>query len=211
MIGTIGSLVQETSRHWRWLVSASLYTGACLSSAMFLGAVLGILGHFLSYILSTLFASTVAYNIVGVPVVGLLAVAYAASDIGLISLPRPVVMHAVPLIWWRRWGPYGGAIAYGAALGLGVTTRIMFGSFYVLCAWCIVKGDCAYGALLMGAYGAARSLVIFPVSWSVYRYSAAVQGRVSAILSQLLPVRCLVAVVLIMFGVQIAIATILSR
>jgi len=45
MIGTIGFLVQETSDRWRWLLSASLYTIACLSTAMLLGTSLGALGH----------------------------------------------------------------------------------------------------------------------------------------------------------------------
>ena len=83
----------------------------------------------------------------------------------------------------------------------------MFGSFYVLRFWCLVKGDVVYGALLMGAYGAGRALAVFPVSWRVYRYPAAVKESMSALLSHMLSMRCVVDVVLIMFGVQVAVAT----
>ena len=77
----------------------------------------------------------------GAWLIGLLALAYAVSDVGLLRLPRPNLTQAVPITWWRRWQPYGAALAYGSALGLGVMTRIPFGAFYVLCTWCVLKGD----------------------------------------------------------------------
>ena len=83
-------------------------------------------------------------------------------------------MRAVPVTWWRRWQPYGAALAYGAALGLGLTTRIHFGAFYVVCALAVLGGEPGYGALLMGTYGAARALVLFPASWGAYRHRGAV-------------------------------------
>ncbi len=105
MIGTIGSLVQETANRWRWLLSVSLYTVACVSTAVFLGAILGALGHITSTVLGRL--PLCAWLIPAGPwLIGLLAVGYAASDIGLIALPRPTLMFAVPIAWWRRWGPY---------------------------------------------------------------------------------------------------------
>jgi len=45
MIGTIDSLVEKASNRWRWLLSASLYTVACLSSAALLGTLLGAIGR----------------------------------------------------------------------------------------------------------------------------------------------------------------------
>ncbi len=78
-------------------------------------------------------------------------------------------MDRVPASWWRQWQPYKAALLYGGALGLGITTQIAFSAFYILCAWCHVKGDGAYGALLMATYGAARAFVLLPVSWRIYR------------------------------------------
>src|SRR5947209_18140984 len=107
MIGTIGSLVQETSQRGRWLLSASLYTISCITTAMLLGTVLGTVGHLIQgWIHSALFPYA------GVLLIGLLALAYAVSDVGLLWLPRPILREAVPITWWRWWRPYGAAIAY---------------------------------------------------------------------------------------------------
>jgi hypothetical protein len=174
MICTIGSLVQETITRKRWLVSATLYTLACVCTSLAFGALLGGIGAAMHAGLSVLTctASTcmpaLSWRVTGGVLVGLVAIAYAASDLGLLSLPRPVVMRAVPVTWWRWWQPYGAALAYGAALGLGVTTRMHVSAFYALCAWSIVVGSPRYGALVLGTYGAARALVMFPVSWGVY-------------------------------------------
>jgi hypothetical protein len=205
MIGTIGFLVQEASNRVRWLVSVSLYVVACISTAVLLGALLGALGHLLRHALRG-----IAPAWLGVALVGLLAIAYALSDLGVVDLPRPTLMHAVPATWWRWWQPYGAALAYGAALGLGVTTRIYFGSFYVVCAWCILQGDVAYGALLLGAYGAARALVMFPISWGVYgrRTIAHAQTWLASPLFSLVRAQTIVAAFLIVFGAQ-AIASML--
>lgn len=199
MIGTIGVLVQDTSNRWRWLLSASLYTVACVGTATLLGAALGMLGHLLqNWLHGSLVFS--AFPQAGIVFVGLLAIAYAISDVGLLRLPRPILRYAVPISWWRWWKPYGAALAYGAALGIGVMTRIPFGAFYVLCAWCVVKGDVAYGALLMGTYGAARALMIFPASWGLYCHRSNITEWLSGPLFNLWRTQWMLAVVLILFG-----------
>ena len=169
MICTIGSLVQETSNRWRWLLSVSLFTIACLGSSMLLGALLGALGYLVRGWVRATFVH-VAFPHAGAWLIGLLALAYAVSDVGLLRLPRPNLTQAVPITWWRRWQPYGAALAYGSALGLGVMTRIPFGAFYVLCTWCVLKGDPTYGALLLGTYGAMRAFVLPTVSWGLHSH-----------------------------------------
>jgi hypothetical protein len=199
MIGTIGSLVQETSNRHRWLLAASLYTFACLGTAMFLGTILGALG----YLMRSLVRGTAIYMAfphAGAWIIGLLALVYAISDVGLLPLPRPILMEAVPIRWWRWWRPYGAALAYGAALGLGVMTRIPFGAFYVLCTWCVLKGDAIYGALLMGTYGAVRALMIFPASWGLYCHRSAITEWFSSPLFNLWRAQRILAFALIMFG-----------
>src|SRR5579863_5744262 len=157
MIGTIGSLVQETSLRLQWLLATSLYTLACLGAAALLGLALGALGAWLR---SAAFAVGLhaPFPHFGVALVALIGLAYAASDLGFFPLPRPILMPAVPLWWWRRWRPYGAAVAYGAALGLGIMTRVWFGAFYVICAWVLLQGEPRYGALLLGTYGLIRAL-----------------------------------------------------
>ncbi|HLX56639.1 MAG TPA: hypothetical protein VKR83_06420 [Ktedonobacteraceae bacterium] len=209
MIETIGSLVQETSNRFRWLLSASLYTVACLGTAMLLGAILSVLGHFIR----TWFHGAAVYasfSLAGAWLVGLLAIAYALSDVGLLRLPRPTLRQAVPITWWRWWRPYGAALAYGAALGLGVMTRIPFGAFYVLCVWCFLKGDATYGALLMGTYGALRALVIFPASWGLYCHRTAIIEWLSSPLFSQWRAQRVLAVALIVFGTLVLVSAVFS-
>src|SRR6185437_9008521 len=173
MIMTIGSLVQETSNRRRWIIAASLYTTSCAATALLFGAVLGGIGALVRQAMCGLFGSLTCApsskaTSLGTGVVGALAVAYALSDLGYLRLPRPMVMYAVPVTWWRRWRPYGAALAYGAALGVGLTTRIPFGAYYVLCAWCLVQGNVLYGMALLGTYGLARALILVPASSRVY-------------------------------------------
>jgi hypothetical protein len=201
MIGTIGSLVQETSNRLRWLLSASIYTIACLGTSILLGVLLGILGH--------LIQAWVHYPIfphLGAWLIGLLALVYALSDVGLLRMPRPMLRPAVPIGWWRRWRPYGAALAYGAALGIGIMTQVPFGAFYVLCAYCVVRGDALYGALLMGTYGAARALVIFPASWGFYCHRTAINEWFSSSLFNIRRAQRIVAVVLIAFGTLVLVS-----
>jgi hypothetical protein len=207
MIGTIGSLVQETSNRWRWLLSASLYTVACLGTAMLLGAILGALGQLIRGWVDGL-AISGSLPVVGAWLIGLLALAYALSDVGLLRLPRPTLRQAVPITWWRWWRPYGAALAYGAALGLGVMTRIPFGAFYILCTWCVLKGDATYGALLMGTYAAARALVIFPASWGLYCHRTAITQWFSSPLFNLWRAQRILAVALIVFGTLVLVSAI---
>jgi hypothetical protein len=208
MIGTIGSLVQETSNRWRWLLSASLYTVACVGTAMLLGTTLGRLGHLMRGLVRSapLYA---ALPHAGAWLIGLLALAYAVSDVGLLWLPRPTLRQAVPITWWRWWRPYGAALAYGAALGIGVMTRIPFGAFYVLCAWCVLKGDATYGTLLMGTYGAVRALVIFPASQGLYCHRTAITAWLSSPLFSLWRAQRILAVALIMFGTLVLVSAVL--
>lgn len=201
MIGTIGSLVQETLNRWRWLASASLYTVACAGTATLFGAALGGFGHIVRSVLCGVVDCS-AVPFLAAWLVGLLAIAYAMSDIGLILLPRPTLMYAVPLAWWRLWRPYGAALVYGAALGLGVTTAIAFGSFYVICVVSILKGDVAYGSLLLGTYGAARALVIFPASRILYTCRTATKDSLSRVLASLPHAQGIVAVSLVALGIQ---------
>ncbi len=202
MISTIGSLVQGIANRRRWLIATSIYIIACSSTSILLGTLLSTVGQAIQH-LACGTSTCVPLSTVEVAPVGIVAVAYALSDIGMIKLPRPRVMHAVPATWWRWWSPYRAALAYGAALGIGVTTEIYFGAFYVLCLWCVVKGNIAYGALLMGTYGAARSLTLFPASWVVYKCCTDSSRGLRHLLNSLRTAKLIMAAMLILFGIQV--------
>lgn len=201
MIITIGSLVQETSHRIRSYLTISLYVFACLVTSSVVGVLLSGIGQAFHSI-NCQFAFCSSISPLAIWGIGGIAVAYAASDIGLLSLPRPRLMDAVPLIWWRWWKPYGAALAYGAALGLGITTRIQFGTFYILCLWCIYKGDLVYGTMLMGTYGGVRAFTLLPVSWGIYCYRGQNDSnrRIGNLLRWLSNAKLITALVLVIFG-----------
>ena len=202
MIGTIGSLVQETSHLKRWLISTTLYTIACLCTSILLGLFLGLVGYFVHFLLRPCIICDSTSSIEYI-VIGLLAVGYALSDIGFFRLPRPHILAAVPVTWWRWWNPYGAALAYGAALGLGIMTRVQFGTFYILCLWCVLKGTPIYSMLLMGTYGIIRALTLLPTSLYVYRSTATSNVCFTRLLTSLEPAKLLSAITLTLFGTSI--------
>jgi hypothetical protein len=207
MIGTIGSLVQETRTFRTWLLAASLYTAACTTTAVLLGFALSVLGHGGTQVLahSGLFDLRLVEGLL----ISSCAVAYALSDVGVIRLPRPTFLRAVPASWWRRWAPFGAAVAYGATLGLGVTTRIRLGGTYVILLLALVSQSPLQGALLVGAYGLSRGFSIFPGSLAVYRSRFSAPHFDSAWL-RWEPAELFAAAVLLMVGVEIAIAALLN-
>lgn len=207
MIGTIGFLVQDTTNRRRWLGATSLYTLACSASASALGGLLGVAGEGI-HRADALSSPTLGAK-GGIAFVGVLAIAYALSDVGLFAMPRPAVLFAVPVTWWRRWRPYRAAFAYGAALGVGVMTYVPFGAFYVLCVWCLLKSDPAYGTVLLGTYGLLRALTIIPASWLIYRQPRPqedVNSCLVPLLSKQWQARYTIAVALAVFGAQMLVS-----
>jgi sulfite exporter TauE/SafE len=209
MIGTIGSLVQETSHRFRWLLSVAIYSVACVGASLLLGAVLSAVGRALRAGVSAL-GLHAPFPHADVWLVGLLALAYAASDLGAFRLWRPTLRYSVPITWWRRWRPYGAALAYGASLGFGFMTIIPFGAFYVVCGWLIVRGDPLSGALVMAGYGAARALVMFPASWGAYRHRTHIVEWLSSPLFDLERARRWLAAALLAYGVALILAPALA-
>ena len=208
MIRTIGSLVQEPLNKKCWFFATSLYVLACIGTSILLGASLSGVGILVHAVVSRIDQHVLLRTNIEDIVLGGLAIAYALSDSGFFRLPHPTLMNAVPVTWWRWWRPYGGALAYGAALGLGVTTRIHFGAFYILCIWCMFKGNLFYGAALMGVYGAARALLLFPISRYIYGGSCAnVESPLLRLTTSLETAKVVVACVLIVFGTYIVVAS----
>lgn len=155
MVGTIGSLGQEASSRGKGVVALVLYlTGSIVAGSAF-GATLGLAGRALT-------EGTHGGRMppVATFAIALLALGYSFSDLGLLRLPRPRALPAVPATWWRRWGPYRASVAYGLTLGVGVSTRIPFGGFYVICAWAVASGSVPFGAAVFGAYGLARGIAL---------------------------------------------------
>jgi len=203
MIGTIGSLVQVASKRSQWLSATTLYVLGCTGTAALVGGLLGELGRLLhpGGPLAAVPAAKVA--------IGLIAIADSASDLGILPLPRPHLSPAVPVTWWRNWNPYVAALTYGGSLGLGISTRISFGSFYVLCIWATMLGNPVTASLLLATYGTARSLIMFPISWMLVRPSGSASEWSQHALFKIQRARASVAVPLTAFGTLLLLQTLL--
>lgn len=214
MISTIGSLVQETSQRTRWRCAAGLHCFGCIGASIVLGAALGLIGAALPGAHCRVESCSVAsFSQLRIVAVGVIATVYALSDFGLVRVPRPIIMNAVPVTWWRWWRPYGASLAYGVSLGFGITTQIPFAAFYVISAVAVLAGNPIYGVALLGAYGTARALGFVFMSRKVYAQCAANAGATSSrdrvherlcqLSAQQDSVRLLIAAMLIAFGLQL--------
>jgi hypothetical protein len=91
---------------------------------------------------------------------GVIALLYALSEAGFISLPVPGRGWQVPATWVRN-GFYRSAVVFGGAVGFGVFTRIPYASFPILLAWLFISGNVVYGALAGLVYGVCRAASIY--------------------------------------------------
>jgi len=203
MIGTIGSLVQVASKRSQWLSATTLYVLGCTSTAALLGGLLGQLGSLLHP------GGPLAAVPAAKAAVGLIAIAYSASDLGILRLPRPHLSPAVPVTWWRNWNLHVAALAYGGSLGLGISTRISFGSFYVLCIWATMLGNPVTASLLLATYGASRSLIMFPISWLLVRPSDSASDWLQHAIFNIQCARASVAFPLTAFGTLLLLQSLL--
>lgn len=60
---------------------------------------------------------------------------------------------------WNRLGPYQAAMAFGATLGLGITTRLVYPVAYSVLAGLLITGEPVVGFVVGVAFGMTRGLV----------------------------------------------------
>ncbi len=88
---------------------------------------------------------------------GFVAVCYGASDFHLMDMPRLGFSWQVPHRWRLTMRPVGYAFSYGFVLGMGITTRIASGAFYVACIWCSIMPKPIFSSLAVMCFGLARA------------------------------------------------------
>ncbi len=88
------------------------------------------------------------------------AVLAGMHDARIIRLPLPLLHRSVPQSWWVEWGWARASIAYGAVLGMGVTTVIPYASFYVVPLAAFMLAQPEFGCWLGTAYGLSRALPV---------------------------------------------------
>lgn len=152
MIGQITPLVQAARRVWITAVVGHI-VGATLSASL-LGFVLGACG-----LIFRANQWALPLDVLGGSV--LLLCALRDGDIW----PWPLLtLHRQTPAWFLGvFGPLWGAFAWGADLGQGWTTNIVFTGYYGLLLWAIASGSPTLGAVLLGAFGLGRALPVLVV------------------------------------------------
>jgi len=88
---------------------------------------------------------------------GILAIAYALSQLGVIQLPSLTAKLKNPGIPDQN-KPYRRSLALGSTMGAGLGIDCPMPTYYILLGWVAAAASPLYGALLLGLYGLGRVL-----------------------------------------------------
>lgn len=152
MIGQITPLVQAAKRTWVKTVGGHM-AGSTLAAAAF-GFALGTVG---------LAISVLGLDLPAGLVVGPVALACAAQGLDLVRWRLPMLRRQTPSWYTCAFGTVGGGFLWGADLGLGWTTLVIFPGYYVLVVAAFCGASPLLGALVLAAYGMGRAL---PAAWA---------------------------------------------
>ena len=146
MVETITPVVHGGRR--RWAAAVTLHALAATIAAAAFGGALGWLGGVLG----------APFGRAGTVLVVVAAAAYAAAALARLAVPIPALRRQVP-DWWRTYfPPLVTATLYGAGLGIGFFTFLATGALVVVALAAFLGGSAWEGALVVGAFGAARGL-----------------------------------------------------
>ena len=154
MVETITPVVHGGNRK-RWAAVLGLHIlGATLSAAA-LGAALGALGMVLG----------APWGAAGAIIVALLAGLYLAREAFGVPVPIPDARRQVPQWWREAFSPGTAGFLYGLGLGVGFATHLGHGTLVVVAALSMAGGDPLLGAVVLAAFGLARSMGV-AVTWT---------------------------------------------
>ncbi len=88
---------------------------------------------------------------------GMVAISYAVSELGLFSLPSlfgSVTGPSLP----SDDKPYQRAVVLGSTFGAGLGIGCPMPTYYIILGWAVAAANPVYGAVLLGAYGVGRVL-----------------------------------------------------
>lgn len=138
----------QAGSHWR--VKAIIYSFAATIAAGGLGALLGVLGGYLS----------LEFRIAAATIAGLTAILIGGLELSGRSVSVLQLNRETPQQWVHS-GPVKWAIRNGASLGLGFTSRLGFWFWYVVPLTALLIGQPLWGVVLYGLYGAVRGWAVW--------------------------------------------------
>lgn len=158
MVGTILPIVYRERKQNDGSVALFLHGLGYVVGAAFLGGLAGTVGN-LVFRQMELTPTTLLI----LALTGFVSLMYSLREFGLLYVPIPQLERQVPHKWRLALPQRMMALAYGFALGVGITTRIPVGTFYVPLVWAILIGEPLLSATCMAAFGLGRTL---PLLWA---------------------------------------------
>lgn len=98
-------------------------------------------------------------------VVGVSSLVLVVRELGWISFPLPSRRRQTERTWASQFGFRAAAIMWGFDIGLGFSTWVHYGGFWMVVAVIIAAGDSGYGAVLLGSYWLGRALPVWFSPW----------------------------------------------
>ncbi len=144
----------------RSVLSAVFLTASTLPLAA-VGLGLGFAGDAVLGALDSMSAK-MGFAVILYSAIGLIAIAYALSELGLFHVSNPAGMIRGPGMPGKD-RPYRRAAVLGSTMGAGMGIGCPMPTYYILLGWVAAAANPLYGAIVMGAYGLGRVLPAIPI------------------------------------------------
>ncbi|MEE9325339.1 MAG: hypothetical protein V3U90_07320 [Dehalococcoidia bacterium] len=102
-------------------------------------------------------SAKMGFAVVLYSLIGVLAIGYALSQVGIIHLPSLTSRVRSPNMP-NQDKPYRRSLVLGSTMGAGLGMGCPMPTYYILLGWVAAAANPVYGAIVLGVYGLARVL-----------------------------------------------------
>ncbi len=180
MVGTIRPVVHRPHSRLNWVFAMMLHFVGNMLGAIVMGSLFGIVGQL---IVPGIGGPGLWISAAVAPI----ALMYSFAEADLIRLPHPQRDRQVPEIWRHKLHPQLTALLYGLALGMGLTTRIITRSLYIVVLGILACGNIVQAALTFSLFGLGRALPVAVIGWQIH--SAVTGEQIHPILERIMGYR----------------------
>ena len=135
---------------------ALLFLAASAIPLAILGVGLSFAGDSILDLLDTM-SARMTFAVTLYSALGMVAIAYALSQLGVIHLPNLTSRINIPGMPSQD-RPYRRSLVLGGTMGAGLGIGCPMPTYYILLGWVAVTASPVYGAVLLGVYGLGRVL-----------------------------------------------------
>lgn len=162
MVLSIRPVVHRTRQQLKWLLMVLGFASSSTLGGAFAGGVISLI--------AIIGASALPLpRVMGVLCITVLCWLFVADSLGLAHMPYPQRISQVPQRWKATYHPAVWVCLYGIHLGMGVTTRIVSRSLYVVLVGLLVFAHPLFGALAFAMFGLGRGIALFAAGFRSHR------------------------------------------